>query len=140
METGNNSGLDGVNSMYIRAGYAGAGWSNWAKVFHSGDVATSASINAGIGNEQAVTPDRSVGVTYTNTIGKPITLSLVYTYGNTGYVSVKIDSLTVIPSMKSYFGAGTYDTQLSLIIPNGSTYQIDSNAPSALRTIMELRT
>lgn len=71
---------------------------------------------------QAVT--RSVGVTYTNSTGKPIVVS-IGRYGGDG-------SVTTIYVNGNVAGSATVDRyggseQMVTVVPNGSTYQVNNN-------------
>ena len=73
---------------------------------------------------QDVTASRSVGVTYTNTTGKPIQLSIT--------VSGSSISLT-ISGIVAWTGSGAVGTSLnytSCIVPNGGTYVLSSGTIS----------
>lgn len=71
---------------------------------------------------QDVTSSRSAGVTYTNTTGKPIVLSIVHTSANS---SVGITSLTVGAvevTRQQAEGSGLYTYKQQVIVPKDTTY------------------
>nr|ELR5035218.1 hypothetical protein [Providencia stuartii] len=85
---------------------------------------------------QNVTANRSLGVTYTNTTGSPITVNFAIAYGGGTERSASISvNGTVIQSNR---WSGDYTaSNLSLVIPIGATYKLETNRASY--TVMELR-
>lgn len=88
---------------------------------------TSVQSSAGIGYSQTwqnVEGSRSLGVTYTNTTGKPI-MVYVSAYSDTIFTVFyfTIDGMTTIYG-RNAMGTGTNGyASASLIVPNGSTYR-----------------
>jgi len=88
-------------------------------------LAEAQAYDLGVGQTwQNVTASRSAGVTYTNTTGKPIYLSMWNGGGGTqGVMRIYIDGVAVASdsntSTNSNNGGG-----ISTIIPNGSTYKM----------------
>ena len=99
---------------------------------------TANSLNAGIGvNQTWQYPSRAIGVTYTNSTGKPILVSMTYT-GPAGSVQgLTINGVGVYAGAINVTGlAGGF----SLIVPNGATYVTLTNAGTlTLVTWAELR-
>jgi hypothetical protein len=102
------------------------------------DVSSSAEIRTGTDNTKAVTPlginetqlgwgqtwqdvrpSRDVGVTYTNTTGKPIEVNILH-YGAIGDHFLLVDGLTVSKYNRDGVDA---EGMLIAVVPNGSTYQ-----------------
>lgn len=74
---------------------------------------------------QDVTGSRTAGVTYTNTTGKPIGISLV-TYGHSGsYSEIEVDGMIVTRQL--YYSGSTEYKALNVIVPNGSTYRLSQS-------------
>ena len=91
--------------------------------------------NKSIGIDQTwqdVLSQRKYNVVYTNTTNKPIFVSIVSypTPSPTPYVSFYVDGLLVARSETS----GTEDnTQITAVIPSGSTYKIDNGGDNGTR-------
>lgn len=77
---------------------------------------------------QNVTASRSSGVTYTNTTGKPISLSVFTTGGGTG-TSISIYVNDIIVSYQTVADASFVFSD-KLIIPNNNTYRVDASGLS----------
>ena len=93
-------------------------------VFSDSSVQTAAAIGYGQ-TWQNVTSSRALGVTYTNTTGKPIQ---VFVTVNSDVIftqfSVTIDSIGPFTWGRNAMDSGTYGYySTSLIIPDGSTYR-----------------
>ena len=88
---------------------------------------TANSLNAGIGvNQTWQAPARAVGITYTNSSGKPITVTVVVTCTNAFTVQgLTINGVTVYAGSVNVATAGT---GFSLIVPDGATYVTATNA------------
>jgi len=104
------------------------------------EVATAAEIRTGTNNEKVITPlginstilgmgqtyqdvtgSRVLNVTYTNTTGKPIWVSLYGTSAAaTNNISVEIDG---VPNCSRTTSPASYSNSVQAIIPNGSTYK-----------------
>ena len=70
---------------------------------------------------QDVTSSRSAGVTYTNTTGKPIALSIVHTStNNTAITSITVGGVEVTRQLA--MGAGLYTYKQEVIVPNDTSY------------------
>lgn len=81
---------------------------------------------------QDVLSQRQYNVVYTNTTNKPIFVSIVSypTPSSTSYVSFYVDGLLVARSETS----GAEDnTQISAVIPSGSTYKMDNGGDNGTR-------
>lgn len=100
-------------------------------------LATANSYDIGVGQTwQNVTPSRTNGITYTNSTGKQIQLSISGYFSNGGYSfyinGIKQDSITS--------GSSTYFVfKINQIIPNGSTYSLSLSGTESYRTWFELR-
>lgn len=72
---------------------------------------------------QNLTGSRTAGTSYTNSTGRPISISIV---GDGSYVgfSVTVDSLVLVNFQGSNSTIGTFTYTASLIIPAGSTYSV----------------
>jgi hypothetical protein len=77
---------------------------------------------------QNVTSSRSLGVTYTNTTGKPIMVYIFFrdSDDNGTPTSFLIDGVQFVSSG----GSGMKNTMLSFIVPNGNTYSIQTTNAS----------
>ncbi len=99
----------------------------------------------GVGQSwQNMTASRAIGVTYTNSTGKPIFIfvELVNIYEN---VSAEFGIL-LINSVEIPFTGGGYNTyntrksaNISVIIPNSATYKLTSQSGGAIANWSELR-
>ena len=80
---------------------------------------------------QNVTASRASGVTYTNTTGKPILISISnYWNGNNGvYDYITVDGVVVVKTGTDNSSTTTNITQLAAIVPNGSTYSVTALKP-----------
>jgi hypothetical protein len=119
-----------VNGTVTATTFAGAGTSL---------TGTANSLNAGIGvNQTWQTPARAVGITYTNSSGKPITVAVTVTCTNAFTVQgLTINGVTVYAGSVNVATAGT---GFSLIVPDGATYVTATNAGTlALVSWAELR-
>lgn len=84
-----------------------------------------ASAGGGLGMGQTwQSPERSTYVTYTNTTGRPIAIS-VSTISNAPGSRLYIDGSLYAETWENTGGVGSYN-QLFAIIPAGSTYYLDS--------------
>jgi hypothetical protein len=102
---------------------------------------TANSLNAGIGVNQSwtdVNASRAIGTTYTNSTGKPIIVSLVYT--NSSGTSVQG---LIINGQFVYAGAvnnAGSSGGFSLVVPNGATYVTATNVGTMTKVVwVELR-
>jgi hypothetical protein len=97
--------------------------------------------NIGVGQTwQNVTGSRAFGVTYTNSTGKPIFIS-VYGTGapNHGVIQMVIDGISIgQQGVASVASAGMHAT-MTAIVPNGSTYQVNNVIGASLSIWAELR-
>ena len=85
---------------------------------------------------QDVTGSRATGVTYTNTSGKPI-VAIITMFGASGSgTDFTIDSVVVAVVKQDVQAA--YRSATTLIVPNGSTYNV-SAAGQGMQTWSELR-
>lgn len=88
-------------------------------------------IHQGIGVNQTwqdVTASRTGGVTYTNTTGKPIYISVsAYNTATTSYMQFSIDSVDNIVDGDSDAGLNVGGCKMAgqFIIPDGSAYQVN---------------
>ena len=113
----------------------------------SGTVITTAStdtansLNAGVGVNQAwtdVNASRAIGTTYTNSTGKPIIVSLVYT--NSGGTSVQGLSINGVSVYAGAVNTAGSSGGFSLVVPNGATYVTITNIGAMTKVVwMELR-
>lgn len=88
---------------------------------------------------QDVTGSRSIGTTYTNSSGKPITVIIAATgNGANGLFGITINSAVTFYSPSAYT-SGAW-TSVSFIVPNGNTYvTTQQGANVTLYYWMELR-
>lgn len=84
---------------------------------------------------QDVTASRALGVTYTNSTGKPIEVMVNVGAANSGTLSIVLSDVTIL----SHTQNSNYPTRpfVSFIVPNGSTYRVNSS--TAILTWSELR-
>ena len=93
---------------------------------------------------QDMTSSRSVGVTYTNNTGKPIMVFITIvptTIGAGGYCIIFTNGVA-IASAGNGSGASNsifYYSQLSALVPNGSTYKITVGSAATVHSWSELR-
>jgi hypothetical protein len=85
--------------------------------------------------------DRSSGINYTNTTGKPIFVSswgITYGAGNAGIVGY-VDGIMVAKNIP-YANSANYGGGISFVVPPGSTYQVAwSGSSGTLEGWVELR-
>lgn len=113
----------------------GAGWSSLAVVQGTGGQALAALSSLGYGQTWQ-SPGRSGGVTYYNTTGKPIFISI--TSGSTGSgAGVNITVNGVVAAQVS--GSALNGAIASAIVPIGGSYKADMLLGSALEAFTELR-
>jgi len=94
---------------------------------------------AGIGVGQTwqdVTDNRSDGVTYTNTTGKPIMVGIRGYYNGTASDSLVVGYVDGNVVMRF---ACTYEIYGNFIVPNGSTYKVDKGSNATIANWWELR-
>lgn len=99
--------------------------------------------SAGLGVNQTwqeLSASRSVGVTYTNTSGKPICLSIISAdvSGNNCGVYLEIDANEVVRNAGEAPNIIPYQTAFA-IVPNNSTYKVDLQSSDSLNLWWELR-
>lgn len=93
----------------------------------------------GIGQTwQNATASRSLGVTYTNSSGRPIYVSIVLQSPSGGSTTTNLLVDGNVVSANSRAIAGEPDTHVA-IIPNGSTYNVPSVGNTTISSWMELR-
>ena len=106
-----------------------------------GSMSWGAGGNIGVGQTwQNVTASRAFGVTYTNSTGKPIFIS-VYGGGapNHGTIEMLIDGIKIgQQGVNSVASAGMHAT-MTAIVPNGSTYRVNNVLGASLYIWAELR-
>jgi hypothetical protein len=94
-------------------------------------------IGTGIGVGQTwqdVKVNRAIGITYTNSTGKPIYISICGL--SNGYpIVITVDSVVLFGTFTAT--GANYNTHMSLIVPNGSTYKMTNCA--SIYTWAELR-
>lgn len=110
------TGLDGTLRIF-----RGGDTSEVGEVFQitpSGDIILSGNITSGaLGTNQTwqnVSASRASGVTYTNTTGKPIEVSI---YAGTSIGSIVVDGVTIMSVVGNELAS-------SFIVPIGATYSI----------------
>jgi len=89
---------------------------------------------------QEVTADRSIGVTYTNSTGKSIFISLLL--GSASGVSGTDINVLLVDGVKVFGEADTDDKQdysYNTLVPNGSSYIVYGDGNSYIRFWSELR-
>lgn len=72
---------------------------------------------------QDVTASRSAGVTYTNSTGKPIYITITAS-GTDGFVYIYVNNVIVV---RNYEASGT-DSPMNCLVPIGATYKVSNNA------------
>lgn len=85
---------------------------------------------------QNVTASRALGVTYTNTTGKPIMVAIGAVSSTNGYVEF------VVGGFVSRFGgtvAAPVSNYASFVVPNGNTYSLYVSSGGFLASWLELR-
>lgn len=102
-------------------------------------------LNNFIGVEQTwrdMKASRDLGITYTNTTGKPIQLIIhVYNKAKIGVVSLElnINNINIIADAGKNFGYDYGSASISIIIPSGCTYSAASSNNSLIANWFELR-
>lgn len=120
---------------------------NPAKGITSMPLASSATTQAGISTTEAVTPKgladtmlgglgatvlsftspaRQISTNYTNSYGRPMSVSLGVTMGGSGYAQLMVDGTPT--GYISNVSAGLEENTLVGTVPAGSTYQVTSNS------------
>lgn len=89
---------------------------------------------------QNLTASRALGVTYTNTTGRPIFIS-VYAAGspNSGQMKVTIDGIDIGTQGTGAIASGVSCATITAIVPAGSTYSATNVAGASLLSWCELR-
>lgn len=126
----------GASRLFTRSSYGGyTAWSPWV------EVATSSN-SLGHGQTWQNMINRALGVTYTNTAGRPIEVSVTNLSVVSGsvYLRMFIDGVQVsIDATPPYAGFQSY-VSASMIVPNGATYSADNaGASGTLAVWSELR-
>ena len=106
-----------------------------------GSMSWGAGGNIGVGQTwQNVTGSRAFGVTYTNSTGKPIFIS-VHGSGapNHGKIEMYVDGVLMGQQGVTSVASAGMDATLSAIVPNGSTYQVNNVLGASLQNWAELR-
>lgn len=158
--TPSSGALRGVNVNFGRTeahfqSNDGGTLTGWKRLFHSGISATSADISGGVGDDpltvsglfgseyglgvgqtwQDVTGSRLVGVTYTNTSGKAIVLSVNALAADASDNRITVDGDEIV-NADTETGRVT-NVNMRTIIPNGSSYVI--TATDGIISVFELR-
>lgn len=103
---------------------------------------SSTSTVGGLGDGQTwqnVTGSRAFGVTYTNSTGKPIFVSIMGVNGGGNgnkIISIYVNGLNVVFN-GSYSQTGNSYPSGSAIVPNGSTYSADATGSSVSVTLAQ---
>jgi hypothetical protein len=124
-------------TQWFRVKQAGV-WTAWKEIYHTGNEQ-----QIGVGQTwQDVRGSRKLGVTYTNTTGKPIEIlvSIGRTTTNPTHLDININSMGWVRVGEG--GRNAYEGYASatVIIPSGSRYALRAATGSAsLRVWMELR-
>jgi hypothetical protein len=87
---------------------------------------------------QNVTASRSAGVTYYNTTGKPIMLSIYGSAATTATFNMQIDGVTL--NLLAYGNPGTSAATFQIIVPAGSSYMVFAGSGTiGINSWLELR-
>lgn len=88
---------------------------------------------------QNMTSSRSIGTTYTNSTGKPITVTIAATgNGANGLFGITLNSAVTFYSPSAYSGGAW--TSVTFIVPDGNTYYTTQQGSNVtLQIWMELR-
>jgi hypothetical protein len=109
----------------------------------NGTTWTSATPAGGIGIGQTwqdVTGSRAAGTTYTNSTGKPIFISVFGTGSpNSGVMSMTVDGVSLGQQGSAAVSSGVFYSTMTAIVPNGSTYRVNSVNNWSLGSWAELR-
>jgi hypothetical protein len=89
---------------------------------------------------QNLTGSRALGVTYTNTTGRPIFVS-VYGVGspNNGILSATVDGVVIGHQGFGAIASGVSNATITFVVPAGSTYRADNINGATLNAWCELR-
>ena len=124
----------GGASAYVR-NYIGGVWSSWVRL----DNELS---QIGVGQTwQDVIGSRKIGVTYTNTTGKPISVAVDVSLVGVGSLRARID-IDGISLQNTYDSSSTSITrvmQITAIVPDGSTYIVKNLESATIFSWKELR-
>lgn len=140
---------NGADRVYIGAagelGIGGANFGTSGQVLTSGGAGSppvwAAAPGVGIGQTwQNLTASRALATTYTNSTGKPISVSVTISSVNTTPgVKLTVSGLVVF-NCQMQISTGNYPMTATAIVPNGATYRADINGSgSALGAWHELR-
>lgn len=84
---------------------------------------SSAQSSVGVGQSwQNMTSSRSIGTSYTNSTGKPISVSISFNCANSSGAELVVDGVVVAVSAIAIYTAQVF---LTAIIPNGSSYIVN---------------
>jgi len=108
----------------------------------TGNAATATTDNQHLGVGQSwvnVMGSRVAGTTYTNSTGKPIFIAVTVVAGGSGNSTLELVINEVFNSRTAFYtNASGYQSSLSSIIPNGSTYRVGV-LNATINIFMELR-
>ena len=110
-----------------------------------GTAVTTVTEVKGLGDGQTwqdVKSSRVFGTTYTNTTGRPIAVAASFGLGNFAnyYIRLYIDGLLITEDVGSANTDGTLKGNVFGVVPNGSTYKVDTTGGSLTGTLWtELR-
>jgi len=117
-DAGDNLLLDGTDGASANAG---------SKVLHN-DVLDANAVGSGEDTSLGVgqtwtneTSNRTKNVAYTNTTGRPILVVASHNIQAVGYVSVKVDDVTVASNYARY--SSSCGPCITILVPAGSTYE-----------------
>ena len=106
-------------------------------IFPDSTTQSTAAVSVGVGQTwQNLTSSRTLGSTYTNSTGKPISISVMYNLGAGNGCSLTVAG-NVIQQFGNNSGVATYFT-VTAIVPNGATYSSTAGSGPAY-TWWELR-
>lgn len=123
-----------THRRYIRNCFADNPWSPWCELYHTGNLQQPVGMWQ---TWQDVTAIRAPGVTYTNSTGRAIMVSVLH--GEAGsYNRLLVDGM---PVSESYLDSGiALFATVSAIVPAGSTYSVlKTNEPNEMVWWKELR-
>jgi hypothetical protein len=108
--------------------------------FPDGSVQNTAALSIGVSQTwQNMIASRALNATYTNTTGKPIMVAVQGNFAVNQYFELVIGGVSVAISGWNSFASGSVNGTVTGIVPNGTSYIVNSTGVSGGLKWAELR-
>jgi hypothetical protein len=108
--------------------------------FPDNTVQNTAALTIGVSQTwQNMIASRAINVTYTNSSGKPIMVAIQGNFSTNQYAELVIGGVSVAISGWNSFASGSVNGTVTGIVPNGTSYIVNSTGISAGLKWAELR-